>query len=152
DASTRALGRFRQRDHHVGGNIVPEWRFVEVVRVELRTPPTLCRSGPGAEHVFDDVLKGAAGSTAAAARPPKTLGSPGEGLKGALAIKPTGSRTLTAEALEAMEARLAFGIDLATIKRFALILVADDFVRGIELGKTGRSFRIVLVGVRMQLL
>jgi hypothetical protein len=53
---------------------------------------------------------------------------------------------------KALKARLAFGIDLAAVERLALVLVFEQFVRGIELGKARRRLGIVLVGVGMQLL
>src|SRR5512147_1588164 len=57
---------------------------------------------------------------------------------------------LRAETLEALEARLALGIDLAPVERLALVGIANDLVGGVEFGKTRGRFRIVLVGVRMQ--
>ena len=39
---------------------------------------------------------------------------------------------------EALEARLALGIDLAAVERLALLLVADDLVGGVQLGKARR--------------
>src|SRR4029077_20860864 len=38
------------------------------------------------------------------------------------------------------------------VERFALVLVAEDFIGGIQLGKTLGRLRIVLVGVGMQFL
>ncbi len=55
-------------------------------------------------------------------------------------------------ALEAGEARLALGVDLAGVERLALLLVAENFVGAVQLGEASRGFRIVLVGVWMQLL
>ena len=57
-----------------------------------------------------------------------------------------------AKALKALETRLAFGVDLAAVERLALVLIAEEFVGGIQLGKARRRLRIVLVGVGMQLL
>ena len=45
-----------------------------------------------------------------------------------------------AKSLEAVEARLALGVDLAAVESFALVFVADDLVRGVELGKTAAAF------------
>jgi hypothetical protein len=56
---------------------------------------------------------------------------------------------LLAETFEALEARLALGIDLAAVKRLALVGIADDLVGRVELRKTRRRLRVVLVGVRM---
>jgi hypothetical protein len=53
---------------------------------------------------------------------------------------------------KALKARLALGIDLAAVELLALVLVADDLVGRIDLGKTVRSLRIVLVAVGVMLL
>ena len=59
----------------------------------------------------------------------------------------------TAETLaEAVKARLALGIDLAGVIGAALLLLAEDLVGRIELGKALGGLGIVLVGIRMQLL
>ena len=64
---------------------------------------------------------------------------------------PTAARLRT-EAFETLEARLALRIDLAAVERLALVVVADDLVGGIELGKARCRLRIVLVGVGVQFL
>ncbi len=56
---------------------------------------------------------------------------------------------LGAETFEALEARLALGIDLAAVERLALVGIADDLVGGVQLRKARRRLRVVLVGVRM---
>jgi len=63
-----------------------------------------------------------------------------------------GAGTRSADTLEAREARLAFGVDLAAIEGLALLVVADDLIGGVQLRKARRRFRIVLIGVRVQLL
>src|SRR5262249_21541609 len=50
------------------------------------------------------------------------------------------------------EARLALGVDLAAIEGFALVRLAQDFIGSVQLGKARGCPRVVLVGVRMQLL
>src|SRR6185312_7172436 len=45
---------------------------------------------------------------------------------------------------ETLETRLAVGIDFAAVELLAPVLVADDLVGRIQLGKTRRGFRIVL--------
>src|SRR5262249_35825380 len=55
-------------------------------------------------------------------------------------------------AFKSLETRLALGIDLAAVERLALVRLAQNFVRGIELGEAVRRLRVVLVGIRMQLL
>jgi hypothetical protein len=67
-------------------------------------------------------------------------------MRAASRMKATAAR-LRAETFETLEARLAFGIDLAAIKGFALVAVADDLIRGIKLGEARGCLRIVLVGV-----
>ncbi len=59
---------------------------------------------------------------------------------------------LRAKAFVAAEARLALGVDLAVVESFALLVVADDFIGGVKLGKARGGLGIVLVGVGMQLL
>ena len=113
-------------------------------------PPRRPRSPP-AEHILQDVFETAA--SAGAARPAaaaalKAIVAPGEGLK-AVAVKAAGLRTRAGKALEA---GLAFGINFATVIGFALILIAEDFIRSIQFGEFGGGFRVLLVGVGMQLL
>ena len=54
-----------------------------------------------------------------------------------------------AKALKALEFRLALGVDLAAVEFSALLLVADDLVGGIDLGKLRLRLLVpgVLVGV-----
>ena len=89
----------------------------------------------------------AAADTAA---PLEALGAEGERLEmGALPC----AAARAAEALaEAVKARLALGIDLAGVIGSALLLLAEDFVGRIELGKALGGLGIVLVGIGMQLL
>ena len=65
---------------------------------------------------------------------------------------PDPAARLPAEAFEALEARLAFGVDLAAVEGLALVVVADDLVGGVELGEARGRLRVVLVGVGMQFL
>ena len=53
--------------------------------------------------------------------------------------------------LEALETRLTLGVDLASVEGFAFVLLAEDFVGSIDLGKARSRLGVVLVGVRMQL-
>ena len=57
-----------------------------------------------------------------------------------------------AEAFEALEARLALGVDLAAVEGLALVVLAQDFVGGVELGEARGGVLVVLVGVGVQLL
>src|SRR5205823_1115322 len=58
----------------------------------------------------------------------------------------------TAKTFEALESRLALGVDLTTVKSLALVGVADNLIGGIELGKTRGSLGVLVVGVGVQLL
>src|SRR5262249_51443 len=51
-----------------------------------------------------------------------------------------------------LEAGLAFGVDLAAVELLALVLVAQNLVGRIELGKARRRLRIALVAVGVMLL
>ena len=55
-----------------------------------------------------------------------------------------------AESFKPLEARLAFGVDFAAVERLALVVVAQNLVGGVDLGKAPRRLGIVLVGVGMQ--
>ena len=57
-----------------------------------------------------------------------------------------------AKSLETVETRLTLGVDLAAVKGFAFVFLAENLVRGIELGKARGRLGVVLVGVGMQLL
>ena len=61
-------------------------------------------------------------------------------------------RPAGAEPFEALEARLALGVDLAAVECLALVVVADDLVGGVQLGEARGRLGVVLVGVGMQLL
>ncbi len=112
-----------------------------------------------AEGLLEDVLETAQTAAAAPARPRRVRA--GEALGTEIEIleirvgpeacaRPT-SRPRTAAA-KALKPRLALGVDLAAIERFALVLVAEHFMRGVQLGKARRCLWIVLVGVGMQFL
>ena len=77
---------------------------------------------------------------------------PGEALEIALAPAERTCARPAAEAFEALEARLALGVDLAAVERLALVVVADDLVGAVELGELVGRLRVLLVGVRVQLL
>src|SRR5206468_3759159 len=62
------------------------------------------------------------------------------------------ARASPAEALKALEARLAFGVDLTAIELLALVRVADDLIRAVQLGELRRRLRVLLVRIRVQLL
>src|SRR5262249_41719942 len=143
-----------QCDHQRRGDIVAVVAASGEIRLEMRAVIRARAAAQAAEHVLEHVLEAAA-ATGAAARPgagavlrPKT-----ERLKRAFAAKPASARSRSsAKSVKALEARLAFGVDLAAVKSFALSRITDDFVGRIELGKARGRLRIVLIGVRMQFL
>src|ERR1044071_1616901 len=59
---------------------------------------------------------------------------------------------LGAVALKAAKLWFALGVDLATVERLAFLVVAENFIGGVELGETRGCLRVGLVGVGMQLL
>ena len=96
-----------------------------------------------------DVFEAAAAT--AAARALEAVVAEVEGFEMA-AARPGATARLAAEAFEALEARLALGVDLAVVERLALLVVAGDLVGGVKLGEARGRLGIVLVGVGMQLL
>jgi len=58
---------------------------------------------------------------------------------------------MRAGAGKALKARLAFGIDLAAVEGLALLVVAEDFIGGVEFGEFSGRFRVLFVGVGVQL-
>src|SRR5262249_8591628 len=88
-----------------------------------------------------------AGAAAPAAL--ETAGAPAETLEDSLA---TEAAWAGAKPLKPLEARLAFGVDLAAVERLAFLLLAQNFVGCVELGKARSRLWIMLVGVGVQLL
>src|SRR5262249_37754642 len=78
---------------------------------------------PG-ERLLEDVFEAAeaATTTRASARALEAAGPEAEGFEHAL----VGARPAASEALEALEARFALGVDLAAVERLALVGVPDD--------------------------
>src|SRR4029079_4205035 len=114
-----------------------------------------------AEHIAQDIFEAAtaAAPAAAPARALHAFRSPGEGLERAIlaAERATGAGAGTAprtraKTLETLKARLAFGVDLAAIEVLALVVVANDLVGRVQLGKPRRRLGIGLVGVGVELL
>ena len=128
-------------------------RLGEILRLELPAEAAPAAARGAAEHVAQNVLEAAA--AAAAAAPPRALeavGPEGEALEMRARRRSRRRRPAAADAFEALEARLALGVDLAVVEGLALLVVADDLVGRIELGETRGRLRVVLVGVGMQLL
>ena len=75
--------------------------------------------------------------------------APGEGLELAVATEAAGTRPrTTAKSLEAAEARLPLGVDLAAVERLALVRIAEDLVGGVDLGELGGRVLVMLVAGR----
>src|SRR5262245_5404568 len=142
DATRPALGGFRQRDGDLNPDILAAAARGEILELEIRASAARML----AEHALENVVDAAkaAGPAGRAA----SVGPPGERLEPLEAA----TRMARMGALEAMETRLALGIDLAAVEGLALRLVTEDFVGGIELGKLHRRLGVVLVGVGMKLL
>src|SRR5262249_13587288 len=143
-ATPGTLGGFRERDRHRGGDVTAmRPRCLLVLELKAAAATTASR-----EHVLEDVLET---SEAAAARTTtRALGAAGpeaERFEHALATEAAAGAG--AKALEALEARLALGVDLAAIERLALFDVAHDLICGIELGEAAGCLAVVLIGVRM---
>ena len=156
-----AVRGFRQRHRHRRGDVGAD---AEILGLERRTG-TAWRARPAragapahaAEGLPENVLEAAeTGAAAAAPRAAgKALGTEAEGLELRLGREAAGAAAragAAAEPLEAAEARLALGVDLAAVERLALVVLAKDLVGGIDLGKARRRLGIVLVGVGMQFL
>ena len=154
-ALRRPIGGIRQRHRHFGLHVGAD---AEIFRLEVRSG-TAARAA--AESVLQDVLE-AAKSAAATGSGAAAPGGAGETLRTEVEVFEIGIGSETgagarpwpaateAAAGKALEARLALGVDLAAIERLALVFVGKQLIGGIQLGKTRRRFRIVLVGVGMQ--
>jgi len=86
-----------------------------------------------------------AAEPAAAARAMRAAGAPGEGLEVAYATEAGWPPLPRAKTFEALEARLALGVDLAAVEGLALLLVADDLIGSIKLGEARRRLRMCLL-------
>jgi hypothetical protein len=119
----------------------------------LIKPEPGSRSPPGApphcapKRFLQDIFE-TTKATSAALNP---IGTPREGLETACMAE-TSAPPAAAKPLEALKSRLALSVDLPAIVGLALGFIAHDLVRRIQFGKTGGRARIVLVGIRMQLL
>ena len=118
-----AGGRFLERDGHGNGDIAAG-RLAHILRLEATAEGTGTPMRPAetTEHLADDILEIGA---ARAAAPLGAFGAERERLEmgvGAGRARP-GTRAV---AREALKARLALGIDLAGVKRLALLLFAEN--------------------------
>src|SRR5262249_1969363 len=82
----------------------------------------------------------------------KAVAPEAERFKNAFPAEAAARPAPAAETFEALETRLALGVDLAAIEGFALVRFAQDFISSVQLGKARGCLRVMLVGVRMQLL
>src|SRR6185437_4601964 len=119
------LGGFRQANGQFGVKVLAGAGRAEFLRLELGSEATRRAT----EHATQDVLEAA--TTAGCALKPVMVKVEAFEMTG---IGP-GAAPLRAKTFEAVEARLALGVDLAVIERFALLIVAGDLISGIELGK-----------------
>src|SRR5687767_9852851 len=138
DALFPAFDRLLQRHRHGDVQIEIE---ADPARVEFKGPAAAgtSASGRAAEHAVENILKARAARTATGAE------------AGFEASRSTGAAARVA-AGKTLKAWLALGVDLAAVELLALVLVADDLVGGIDLGKARSRLRIVLVVVRVMLL
>src|SRR6185295_20042441 len=97
-----------------------------------------------------NIVETAAAATTAARAALKSFRSEAQALKNRFArpaLMCAGTRA-AAEARKALKARLALRIDLAAVELRALLVVADNLIGRVGLGKAGLRFR-VLVRIRM---
>src|SRR5262249_25161496 len=144
DPFLAALRRLRQRDGQRHRNVLAGASEFLLLELEA-TAAAARRPGHAAERLLQDILEAAKASAGAEAATLEAARSPGEGLETAT----TGTR---AEAFEALEARLALRVDLAAVESPALALLPQNLIGSVELGKTRGRLRVMLVGVRVELL
>ena len=148
-----ALRRLREGNSECDGHVRPRW----ILGLKRRTAGAAAPTTPTkrfAENIFEATETCTRTAAPTPRRAGKAFGSKTEGLELGVRTEASpraGARPGT-KAFEAAESRLALGIDLAPIKRLALGFIAKDFVGRVQLGKTRGRFRIVFVGVGMQLL
>src|SRR4029453_18668956 len=143
DAFLRAFCRLRQGDGQRGGDVLG--RAAEIPLLELEAAARASAARGAAERFLEDVLETAeaAKSAAGAAAPALKAGAPpSESLENAVLAEARARTAPGAEAFEALEARLALGIDLAAIERLALALLAQDLVGRVQLGKARRRLGV----------
>ena len=139
DARLLAADELLERDRGGRGDVLAARSAAGAA--PARRPRRRRSAGEAAEDVAEDVL-GREGSPSAPEVDQRKLRTPPAGVLAAAGR--------AAEALEALEVRLAVGADLAAVELSALLLVADDLVGGVDLGEALLGLRVVLVlvGVR----
>ena len=114
------------------------WLAAEILRLELRAPAAAPAAAPP-NMSLQDVVEAAAPKPPPRRGPPRWTPSGPQVKVSKLPSWPKPARGpcagAAAEALEALEARLALGVDLAAVEGLALVVVAEDFVGGVQLGE-----------------
>jgi hypothetical protein len=111
-------------------------------------PPRGAPAHCAPKRFLQDIFETTEATSAAALNP---IGTPREGLEAACIAK-TPAAPAAAKPLEALKSRLALSVDLPAIVGLAFGFIAHDLVGRIQFGETGGRPRVVLVGIRMQLL
>src|ERR1700676_148035 len=145
-----SVGRIRQRNRHFGLHVGAD---TEILRLEVRAATAGAAAKSFPQNILEATEPSAATGFGAASAAPSGAGEPfrTEAETFEIGVAAETGTWVGAAAAKTMEAGLALGIDLAAIERLALVLVLEDLVGGIQLGKARRRLRIVLVGVGMQL-
>src|SRR5579862_140087 len=131
-----AMRRFRQRHGHLSEHI---GAGAYVLGLELGTTCRAATAKGVTQNVFE-AAKSAAPAAPSASCPGcalKALGAKAEALVLGVAAAEAAARAARAgaETLETLKLRLALRVDFAAIEGLALVFVADDFVRRVQLGK-----------------
>src|SRR6185437_14206276 len=115
----------RHRHGDVDVQVEPDAAGLELERA--RPPGSAARAAAGiGEHAVEDVLEPAATHAARSATGAERIALETTGTTGAAASAATG---------KAGETRLALGVDLAAVELLALVLVAEDFIGGVDFGE-----------------
>src|SRR5271166_2466965 len=101
-----------------------------------------------AKCLLENILKTAKARAAPAL---KAAAAPGKGLEIALATETAATPTPT-ESFKSLKARLALGVNLASIKGLALAFLTQNFVGRIQFRESRCCPLVMLVGVGVQLL
>src|SRR5580700_644099 len=146
-----SVSRVRQRNRHFSLNVGAD---PKILRLEIRAGTARAAAERFPQNILETAEPAAAATSSSAAAPaPRATGETfrTEAETFEIGIAAEAGTRIGAAAAKTLEARLTLGVDLAAIERLALVLVLEDLVRGVQLGKARRRLRIVLVGVGMQL-
>src|SRR5262245_54321415 len=152
DASLRAICSVVERDGERRVQILPSaGAGTDILAFERRAPLPRTPRSRAAKHATQKFIDPAAEPSAAStARAPEAVGTETETLEMRATTRIKTAARLRTETFEALETRLAFRVDLTTIKCLALVGIAHDLIGGVKFGETRGRLRIVLVGIRMQ--